>query len=122
MNRPGWSSSLGHAQAGRQALATWTELKPRMSMISVYQRRTSSWRALCLHSCSRCGTCLPLWMVHHYFRGMEYTAPASAAAHASMRSYACLMEQNNFPDKMFTYNLHMLVCRSVFFVLVRFLV
>jgi hypothetical protein len=52
-------------------------------------------------------------VVHHYFRGsIDYSAASAAAAHAALLSYARLMEEKKFPDdKMFTFNLHMLVCR-----------
>lgn len=55
--------------------------------------------------------------VSHYLRpahgGANSSPEARAAAAEHLRMYGELMERHAFPDKMFTFNLHMLVCRSV---------
>lgn len=53
--------------------------------------------------------------VLHYCRpptdSNPFTAEANAAAHSDLLKYARLLEQHNFPNYMFTWNLHWGVCR-----------
>jgi len=70
----------------------------------------------CLHK-----KLLELWLllvevVDHYMRPYDYAnqrefLDASEHAAESLYKFACKLEQEKFPDSMFTYNLHMLVCR-----------
>ena len=48
--------------------------------------------------------------VQHYC-GTGYTEASSIEAAASLRKFAELMEEYKFPDKQFTYNLHICVCQ-----------
>ena len=48
--------------------------------------------------------------VRHYC-GAGYTDASSIEAAASLRKFAELMEEYKFPDKQFTYNLHICVCQ-----------
>lgn len=52
--------------------------------------------------------------VAHYCRASTstgYTSAASDDAAAALRAYAVQLERGGFPAKMFTYNLHILVCQ-----------
>lgn len=54
-------------------------------------------------------------VVAHYCRpgdeAAKSTEEARAAAHAHLRKYADVLEEHEFPARMCTYDLHMLVCR-----------
>eukprot|EP00798_Chlamydomonas_sp_ICE-L_P001205 gene1205-32547_t len=48
----------------------------------------------------------------HYFRGNKhYSEEASEKASQTLRRYAEVMEEEGMADNLFTYNLHMVVCR-----------
>ena len=56
--------------------------------------------------------------VDHYFRpaagrSIDEVAAERRTGHAHLVTYAKMMERLWFPDRMFTYNLHLAVCRCV---------
>lgn len=52
-------------------------------------------------------------VAHHYCHGVDYTDAKSRQAADWLFAFACLLERSSAPHSMFTYNLHMLVCRYV---------
>ena len=50
-------------------------------------------------------------VILHYFGRSEWTADNSRKASDALLRYAVLMEENNFPNNMFTFNLHICVCQ-----------
>lgn len=51
--------------------------------------------------------------VRHYCRGFGYTDTDSQNAAEALMKYALALEENDFPDYMFTSNLHAVICRWV---------